>query len=539
MTGLADPLSAFEHVVVLMLENRSFDNLLGYLYPSELRDGRRFEGLRDGKKIFNPIPPGAPQPEPPTDGDTKDAILAKSRFTDYSSPFPDPGEPYPHVNLQLFYPDQKEPGPPPAPLPHPGMKGFVADYIANYPKEHGKGPGGQPTYAQYRMIMDSYPRETVPVLSGLARGFAVFDHWHCSVPSQTWCNRAFWHAASSYGQVINGPSLRWFCRSTAANLFTRLVERFGDPSSRKHPGPETAWRIYSPAWNFVPLTLVLHLRRLFRYWDEEHIRDLEQFFRDCADGRLPRYTFLEPLFLCRHNDQHPSSLHGRIDGPVQPGSVLLGEHLIRRVYEAIRSSRSPAPGNNSQNTLLVITHDEHGGCYDHVPPGAGVPPSGRLKRGQMGFTFDRVGVRVPMVMVSAWIEPETIVSETFDHTSFLRTMEDKWGLTPLTERDRNARPFATEVFKAPAARPASEWPPLQVPELHHGWEKHEGFRAEGIHQMQRDLLHAAGAVYGVSRRRIERLETLGEAHDLFTEHLRSRGGRRRPLWRILASRLFG
>ncbi len=537
MTGPSDPLSAFEHVVVLMLENRSFDNLLGYLYPSELPGGGAYEGL-EGKTIFNPIPKGAPVPRNPTDGDTKEEIVAKKRFTGYHSPFPDPGETYPHVNTQLFYPARSSPGRSTSPQPLATMRGFVADYIENYPQEHGAEPDGRPSYEQYRMIMDSYPREEVPVLSGLARNFAVFDHWHCSVPSQTWCNRAFWHAASSYGQVINGPSFDWSWRSTAANLFTRLAEKFGDPSSRKNPGRETAWRIYSPHQNHVSLTLILHLRRLFRYWDDEHIRDLETFFDDCAAGRLPKYTFLEPLFLLQHNDQHPSSITGSIDGPTQLGSVLLGEMLIWRVYEAIRSSRSEAPGNNSGNTLLIITHDEHGGCFDHVAPGAGVPPKGRPVRGQDCFTFDRVGVRVPMVMVSAWIEPGTIVSHSFDHTSFLRTMEDKWGLAPLTARDRAARPF-TEVFNASEARPGDDWPILPVPGLPQDWEKDEGFRAEGIHGMQRDLLRAAGRVYGLPGWQIDRLETLGEAHDTLTEHIRARRGRRRPLWRILASQLLG
>ena len=90
MVEKSDPLGTFEHVVVLMLENRSFDNLLGYLYPSELPDGGRFEGL-EGKDCFNPIPGDAPPPQTPTDGDTKTEIRAKQRFTDYHSPYPGSG----------------------------------------------------------------------------------------------------------------------------------------------------------------------------------------------------------------------------------------------------------------------------------------------------------------------------------------------------------------------------------------------------------------------------------------------------------------
>jgi phospholipase C len=416
------------------------------------------------------------------------------------------------------------------------MKGFVTDYVENYPAEAAQGPEGKPTYKQYRTIMDSYPPERVSVLSELAKGFAVFDNWHCSVPSQTWCNRAFWHAATSYGQVINGPSLKWFCGSKAPNLFTRLVTRFGDPSSRKHPAERTAWRIYSPAWNFFSLTAFLHLRALFHYADQEHIRDLEGFFEDCGKGALPRYSFLEPQFLFQHNDQHPSSIKGLTDGPTHAGSVLLGELLIWRIYDAVRRSHSKT-GNNAQNTLLIITHDEHGGCFDHMPPGSAVPPSGKPKPGQDCFTFGRLGVRVPMVMVSAHIRPGTILSETLDHTSFLRTMAKKWHLEPLTARDSAAQPF-TGVFNAADPRPAADWPTPAMPVLPVGWEKDEGFRREGLHGMQRDLLRAAALVHGLSRKPIDKFETLGEAHETMRRLTADRSDRRSSLWRILVSLLL-
>lgn len=552
MPWKSDPLDSFEHVVVLMLENRSFDNLLGYLYPADEPPGRRFDGLA-GKDWTNPIPGNAPPPEHPTDGDTKHEIRAKERFTDYHSPYPDPGETYPHVNTQLW--DTCAPGDHNLPVPPtsgaivpPTMRGFVNDYVQNYPPEAadgdgtsvrcgGKAPVRQPTYEQYRVIMDSYPLEKVPVLSHLARGFAVFDHWHCSVPSQTWCNRAFWHAATSYGQVINGPSLEWLWRSNAPNLFTRLVDRFGDPCSRRKPAPSSAWRVYSPGWNFISLTYFLHLRKLFRYDDEEHLRDLERFFDDCAAGDLPRYTFLEPLFLFQHNDQHPSSIKGLVDAHTHVGSVLLGEHLIWKIYDAIRNSESEK-GNNWKNTLLVITHDEHGGCFDHVVPGPAEPPSGRRVPGQDGFTFDRLGIRVPMVMISAHIEAGTIVNEVHDHTSFLATMEEKWDLPHLTCRDRAAKPF-TEVLNRPDCRDRADWPDIPEPKLPDRWQEDEGFKKEALHGMQRDLLHAAALVHGLSPKRLEGLETIHQAHELLQGHVSARRGRKHGPGRILTNLLLG
>ncbi len=553
MALISNPLDSFEHVVVLMLENRSFDNLLGYLYGVDMPAGRTFDGLA-GKDLPNPIPDNAPPPEHPTDGDTATEIRAKERFTDYHSPYPDPGEDYPHVNTQLW--DTCNPGNYNLPVPptgsaitSPTMRGFVNDYVQNYPAElaggkgtsvrcGGKKPQPQPTYDQYRVIMDSYPAEKVSVLSELARGFAVFDHWHCSVPSQTWCNRAFWHAATSYGQVINGPSLKWLCGSNAPNLFTRLVDRFGDPCSRRNRASKSAWRVYSPAWNFISLTYFLHLRKLFRYDDEEHLRDLERFFEDCASGELPRYTFLEPLFLFQHNDQHPSSMKGLVDARSHVGSVVLGENLILRIYDAIRNSESEH-GNNWKNTLLVITHDEHGGCFDHVvPPEPVVSPSGRPRPGQDGFTFDRLGIRVPMVMVSAHIRRGTIVNEVHDHTSFLATMEEKWKLPPLTRRDAKARPF-TGVFNSPERRDRSDWPAPRAHKLERGWDQHEGFKQERLHGMQRDLLHAAALRHGLPRKKVREFETVHQAHQALLEHVAARRGRMHGPARIFLKLLLG
>ena len=79
------------------------------------------------------------------------------------------------------------------------MDGFVADYISAFTAEMGR----QPTYDEYAQIMTGYTPEQMPVLSSLARGFAVFDHWFCEVPSQTFTNRSFFHAATASGYVVN------------------------------------------------------------------------------------------------------------------------------------------------------------------------------------------------------------------------------------------------------------------------------------------------------------------------------------------------
>jgi phospholipase C len=132
---------------------------------------------------------------------------------------------------------------------------------------------------------------------------------------------------------------------------------------------------------------------------------------------------LEPRWGSSGNSQHPNY------------DVALGEQLIHDVYYTLRNV--PA----WSQTLLIITYDEHGGCYDHVaPPTGAVAPDSCA--GEFGFDFTRFGVRVPTVLVSPLIAPGTVFRSTgtapLDHTSILKTVETRWGLPPLTARDAAA-----------------------------------------------------------------------------------------------------
>lgn len=446
-----DGLSTFDHVVVLMLENRSFDNLLGYLYPDGPPAGKSFEGLQTGN-YANPVPARA------VDSDQHKSI-APSRAADYHQPYPDPGEEYQHVNTQLFNHIDEDnlnveaykmkapfniPDPTPSPAP---MNGFVNDYVSNLHATYDKAP----TLNQYEVIMQCFQNDQVNVLSTLAKEFAVFDHWHCSVPSQTWCNRAFWNAATSGGKVINAldehgggiggayhdavDMISWVKNVwTKPTIFDRMSEK------------KVSWGIYAPT-ALLSLTNIIHGVVLEH---PLHLHNYSTFLSDLKNGTLPEYSFVEPQFLKNHNDQHPSAA-GHPDGP---GTVYLGEELILQVYNAIKESQY------KDNTLFIITHDEHGGCFDHVNPPAAAPPVPNMK-GQNGFQFNRLGIRVPMVMISSFIQPGTIVNDDFDHTSFIKTMSNKWGLEGLTDRDKNANSFE-HVF---SSEKRSSWPDIDLSPL--------------------------------------------------------------------------
>ncbi len=450
---LPDRDHALDHVVVLMFENRSFDNLLGRLYqPGEVP---AFEGVI-GRNLSNPVPEWARTPGGPD-------RIGYAVATGMNSPSPDPGEEYQHVNTQLFgtidppgnrgvlatrmaapYNAPADPG------QRPSLDGFVADYISAVTAETGRRPGPD----QYAQIMTGYGPEQMPVLSALARGFATFDHWFCDVPSQTFPNRSFFHAASSSGYVVNvSPADSFPLHNSAETIFERL------------DAAGLSWRVYCDPPSHVSVTGLIHAPRLFRYFGTNFV-STDRFWADAAAGQLPAYSFIEPNLLYGHNDMHPAfdalfpGVH--LD---PPSSLLGGEALLAGVYDAVRSAASPG-GSNAFNTLLLVTFDEHGGTYDHVPPPAAPPPDPAAPAGQYGFRFDRLGLRVPTIAISPWVPERAVVAESYQGSSVIATLRRRWNLgTPLTGRDA-AAPDLTPVLSLASPRDPAGWPgvtPRPVP----------------------------------------------------------------------------
>jgi phospholipase C len=447
-----DRSTALDHIVVVMFENRSFDNLLGRLYePGEVAS---FEGVA-GKDLSNPVPPWAPEA---ARGPVPYGIAATM-----NTPNPDPGEEYQHVNTQLFgridppsnrgVLADKMTAPWNAPASSrqpPSLDGFVADYISSFTAEMGRAPG----YDEYAQIMTGYTPAQIPVTSALARGFACFDHWYCEVPTQTFANRSFMHAASSSGYVDNlSPADSFPLHNDAETIFERL-HRYGQD-----------WMVYCDPPSHMSLTGIIHARRLAPHFGTR-FATTDQFLQDCADGTLPAYSFIEPNLLYGHNDMHPAFDALFPDTPIDPPSSLLGgEALLAKIYDAIRSSSS-ANGSNAWNTLLIVTFDEHGGTYDHVPPPLVPPPTAGTLAGQYGFAFDRSGLRVPAIAVSPWIAPRTVVNAEFRNTSVIATLRERWQLgASLTDRDAAAASLASVLTLETPRDPAS-WPqviPQPVP----------------------------------------------------------------------------
>jgi phospholipase C len=393
---IANQLSTIQSIVVLMLENRSFDHMLGMLYSSEgnvAPSGQPYEGLT-GKEA-NPDQNGKPVLVYPIEPTTNNA---------YFLPGADPGEGYQSTNLQLFGSST-----PPSP-PLATNQGFVRNFDYTLGWEAGKAGWTPISGTVAGDIMGIYTPSTLPVLSGLARGFAVCDQWFCSAPTETLPNRAFACAATSQGHMDDNTKTY-----TSQSIFGLLSKN------------KINWAIYG--YTSSPLTRLNFPDT--KNAPNSHFGLFKDFQAAAAAGTLPPYSLLEPSWGATGNSQHPNY------------SVALGEQLIHDVYYALRN------GPRWNQTLLIVTYDEHGGCYDHVaPPTNAVPPDASI--GEFGFDFKRFGPRVPTLLVSPLIAAGTVFrvpagSVPLDHTSILKTVERRWNLPPLTARDA-AAPDAAAVL---------------------------------------------------------------------------------------------
>lgn len=357
----SDPI---KHVVLLMMENHSFDQMLGCLkddYPD--LDGidvnsptPRFNLDLQGNKVFQ-IP------------------------TDVQQVELDPKHECRYVLQQI----------------ENGNSGFVTDFQMNV-------KGNQQSDRQ--LVMSYYLSGRLQALHGLGRNFTICDHWFSSLPGPTWPNRFFALSGTSSGRVLmpegwKDPRPWELFDQNQVTVFDRLNE-----AGKK-------WRIY---YYDFPSSLLLNRQRVPA--NLKNYVHIDQFFRDVRDEpNFPPFVFIEPKYFgADQNDDHP------------PHNIFKAEKLIADIYNAIRSS-----SDLWNSTLLVVVYDEHGGFYDHVEPPPAVPPDDHREE----WTFDRLGVRVPALLISPWVGAR-VEKTQFDHTSLLKYLTQKWGLGDLGQRTATA-----------------------------------------------------------------------------------------------------
>jgi phospholipase C len=394
---LASSLDHIDHIVVLMMENRSFDHMLGYL---KLKHGSEVDGLT-GRET-NPGDDGCPEKVRP---------LTSAR------------SPTGAGNSSRDVAEQLE----------DSNQGFVRNYLRQ--AAHADPPG---------LVMGYYDESQVWAYDYLARTFVVCDRWFASVPGPTIPNRLFALTGSSDGEMDNPKGTRIY--EGLRTVFDCLDQALGNRAR------ETRWGYY---FHDLPMAVLLkqHLDELspgsgrrIRQWlfgGAPRIRKIDAFFEGARKGRLPAVSWIDPDFadIGRSNDDHPPK-----------SDVHAGQSLVACVYNALLTGGSDL----WTRTLLIVLHDEHGGFFDHVPP----PPSGDPS------PFDRLGGRIPAIVVSAWTPPG-VDSVRRDHASMLRTILDRFAPTEtLTPRVARAPSLAALLSLSSPRRDARSIEiPARAPDL--------------------------------------------------------------------------
>jgi phospholipase C len=467
-------LDQIEHLIVVMLENRSLDHLCGWLYSDSapgvvLPAGgpSSFDGVNPG--LWNPSNASFFLGEPP------DQVFVTRGTSNTTVPNPNPEEGFEHITFQIYGPEGE------VPAPRWPMQGFLVDY-----KNVNSSDPNQ--------LMECYSPDQVPALSALARSFAISDRWFSSAPCETWPNRAFVHAGTANGNVDN---------QTIPNPFDWNVPTIFDVLSKMG----LSWTVYCDTLVTPSLT-----RSMFPgLWNpllDGHFRGFSAFRDACASGTLPRYSFLEPSFFVQPNDMHP------------PHDVASGDAFLFEIWRAVSTSPS-WPG-----ILLVITFDEHGGCYDHVlPPSNAKPPDAASSRGDKGFTFDRFGVRVPTILVSPYIEPGTVFrageadsATPFDHTSILATLRE-WLEIPDSLMLPGARIAAAPHLGSVLTRssPRADLPTIPAPTSR--TPRTQANLAHPVSNDQKNLLAVSAVRLGGDPKSVlQSVQTVQDAVDYFKQH---------------------
>ncbi|KAJ4785366.1 Non-specific phospholipase C4 [Rhynchospora pubera] len=398
-------------VVVLVQENRSFDHMLGWMQALN----QEIDGVIGNREYSNPL-------------STADTSSTKIYFGNNSVYVdPDPGHSIQAIYEQIYgvkYVDGQTPITPPG-IAEPPMNGFAQEAASEKP-------------GTSEAVMNGFKPDAVPVYKELVKEFAVCDKWFASVPASTQPNRLYVHSATSHGLTSNN---------------TKILMK-GMPQKTIFEELDEAGYTFGIYFQSIPSTLFYRNLRKLKYVKNFHPFDLT-FKEHCKKGKLPNYVVIEQRFWDLHivpaNDDHPSH------------DVSEGQNFVKEVYEALRSSPQ------WQDMLFVITYDEHGGFYDHVPTPVGVPSPDGIVGNNFNFQFDRLGIRVPTFFISPWVEPGTVLhrpsgpeeTSQFEHSSIPATLKKIFNLKNfLTKRDAWAGTFESVLSRTTPRPDCPETLPL-------------------------------------------------------------------------------
>ena len=384
-------LDNLKHIVVLMMENRSFDHMLGALKATN----PKIEGLNGDET--NPDANGNPVRVQPQ-ADYRDQLVH------------DPDHHFPGTDLQIFG-GQTGNG------RVANMQGFVKSYLTQTKNDINAA----------QEIMYYFKPEKLPVLTTLAQEFAVFNSWFSSIPGPTICNRAFAHYGTSFGQV--GMNI-FYIGKDIESIYGRLLDAGHTAKIYYYDQKSSTMEI---------VNLLQHQSEVFG--------SFSQFISDCKSGQLPDYSFIEPCYNDHTgpgggeilaSDQHPTH------------DVHEGERFIGTVYNAIRNNDALWA-----STAFLVVYDEHGGLYDHVVPPVCTPDDFTAKPTDTGtgmsFAFDRLGVRVPAILISPYVPKGTVVSgRVFEHACIPNTVTNFFlnGDAKRTNREAQSETFL-DVLSGP------------------------------------------------------------------------------------------
>ena len=417
-------MAKIEHIVVLMLENRSFDHIFGF------RPG--INGLQGTE--FNLLDPSRDQSASNPAFKVKDqapyAVLAGKG----------PAHSLNATNYQL-YNSKSGPG---ANSP-PTNIGFVRNYVDELRNDHVPTPNPD----TIRVVMRSFAPGRLASINALADAFCICDNWHAEVPGPTQPNRLYMHAATSTGYALNN----WKRTFDVPTIYNRVADAGLTWSSYYFDNNE-----------ILEFSQVNQNRDSFRLYEES-------FKQDIQNNTLANYSFIIPRFMNSRNAGGISN--GLANSQHAPEDARYADNLIAEVYDTLRSNDALW-----KKSVLIVTYDEHGGFYDHVvPPSTNVAnPDGLTSPGDGDpsfaptFDFKRLGIRVPAVIASPWVKAGRVDSTLYQHTSVLATLRKTFNLgDPLTERDKNANSFEALFDElnqprddAPNTLPRTDAPPLTL-----------------------------------------------------------------------------